>query len=97
MKREAFTWGEMEHWTGADLIETVALITDQDEADSFLEAYTTVCNDEAHATSNIAYMLRIVGGEDAQESADLFLVDISRPTPPLQWFAGSSMGVKVES
>lgn len=105
MSRTAFTWDGIEHWTGGDLLETVQMISTDDEASSFMEAYTAVCDDEEHAISNLRYMLEIIATDsdnenamdEARELADLFMLDLPAPgevIAPRQWWSNSSLGVK---
>lgn len=106
MSRTAFVWDGIEHWTGADLMDTIRLISSDDEAASFMEAYTAACDDEEHAVANLRYMLEIIAHDsdnddseqDAQELADLFMVDIPASNEviyPRNWWSNSSCGIKV--
>lgn len=103
--RKPFVWNEIEHSTGLDLMETIQLISEQDEADSFMEAYAEVCDDEDHAIQNVRYMLEIIGSDDddpdaektAAELGELFGVEPTQPgevISPMQWWSNSSYGVK---
>ena len=92
MAREAFVWDGIEHWTGVDLMTTVALISDRAEAESFMDAYTEVCDDREHAESNIIYICSLI--DDGEDTLGLFDL-LGRPVPgPRQWFTNSSVGVK---
>ena len=103
--RNPFTWQEVEHWTGADLMETLQLLTEQSEADDFISAYAEACaDDEDHAEHNVRYMLDVLArnGEkdEAERLAELFGVELPQASEilsPRQWFTNSSLGVKVES
>lgn len=104
--RSPFTWMEVEHWTGADLAETLQLLSDQDEADSFLSAYADVCDDDDHALHNIRYLAQYIASsaddepsaeEDAKRICEFFGLDMptqSETISPRQWFKASSLGVK---
>jgi len=101
--RNPFTWQEVEHWTGGDLLETLLLISDQDEADSFLSAYAEACEDDAHALHNIRYLAQLAatyteGGKDeAQRMCDFFGLEVpgeKETISPQQWWKNSSLGVK---
>lgn len=99
MMRRPWVWNEIEHWTGIDLMETLQLLTEQVEADDFIESYAEVCEDDDHAAHNIEYMVGIIGSSDHEEGdrlAELFGVDFStaEPVSPRQWWANSSLGLK---
>ena len=51
--RKPWVWNEIEVWTGKDLMEILQLLTEQDEADDFIESYAEVCEDEDHALHNV--------------------------------------------
>lgn len=106
MHREPFIWNGIEHWTGADLMETVLLISDEDEAADFMEAYTAACDDEDHAIHNLRYMLDILAHDsdnddartEAEQQAELFMVELpakDETLAPRNWWTNSSCGVKV--
>lgn len=93
--RNPFAWNEIEHWTGSDLIETIQLL-DESEVESFMSAYSAVCDDESHAEHNIRYMMTLVDSETAEALSELFMID--RPeknevVAPMQWWANSSLGL----
>ncbi len=95
MQREAFIWDGIEHWHGPDLMDTVALLSSEDEAASFLEAYVEASATEDDAKHNVVYMCKII--EDGAETLELFnLGNFSPPAvpEPRQWWNNSSMGVK---
>lgn len=96
MTREPFIWDGIEIWTGAELIETVMLLADKDEADAFMAAYVEHTDGPEHAENNILYICGQFG-DDGMEQLELF--DIAVPEPgttisPTQWFSNSSLGVK---
>ena len=96
--RVPFVWDGIEHWTGGELMETVALISDSDEADAFMAAYVEHTDGPEHAYGNIAYICSII--EDGDEVFETFqLADYLDKIPnwqsPRQWFSNSSLGVKV--
>lgn len=92
--REPFIWEDVEHWTGGELVETVMLISDTEEAKSFMDAYIEACDDQEHAETNIAYICGMAG-EDGREQLELFGIDPpSGVISPRQWWANSSLGVK---
>jgi hypothetical protein len=108
MTRRPFVWKEIEHWTGGDLLETILLIDDEEDAADFMEAYAAACEDEDHAIHNVRYLLQIhaadTDDEDAQEAAntaaDLFMVDMpaqAEVISPRHWWKGSSLGIKSEA
>ena len=72
MPRSPFTWEEagIEHWTGRDLMETLQLLGDQDEADSFLTAYAAVCDDDDHARHNIRCLAQLIAGFPGDDEED---------------------------
>jgi hypothetical protein len=105
MARAPFDWDGMEHWTGGDLLDTLLLISSQDEADSFLSAYAEVCDDDDHALYNLRYMAQIIATDDDSDTAEadakllagLFGFEMPKNNEtisPRQWFAQSSLGVK---
>lgn len=98
-KREPFIWQEIEHWTSHDVMDTLLLLGDQDEADSFLSAYAAVCEDDDHALHNVRWFAQVVGGDDGSHICDMFGVEIgpNEVISPRQTFAMSSCGVKVAS
>lgn len=91
-------WSEIEHWTGNELIETLQLVSDEDEASSFMETYTAACDDESHAEHNLRYIFSLIDSDEAERLSELFMVDVpdpdDDPIEPRQWWANSSMGVK---
>lgn len=94
--RKPFIWNEIEHWTGADLIETVQLI-DEDDAESFMSAYAAVCGDESHAEHNLRWIMTLVDRETAEALSELFMVELpgeDEVISPRQWWNESSLGVK---
>lgn len=107
MERVPFTWEGVDHWTGADLVETLMLLGDQDEADSFLSAYAEVCEDDDHALHNIRYLVQVISTdsdsdtaeEDGRTICDFFGLKFPAPTEtiaPHNWFFMSSLGVKAK-
>jgi hypothetical protein len=99
-RRAPFTWEDVEHWYGRDLMDTLVLISDQDEADSFITAYAEACDDDDHALHNVRYMAQIIGGEDAERICEFFGLEIptkNETITPRQWFKESSLGTKVEA
>lgn len=108
--RAPFVWEEagIEHWTGGDLMETLLLLGDQDEADSFLEAYAAVCEDDDHALHNIHYLAQIIATDqdsdtakaDAEMICDFFGLEFPMghmTLSPRQWFSDSSLGIKLKA
>ena len=103
MQRAPFIWQDVAHWTGGDLMETLLLLGDQEEADDFLMAYADVCEDDDHALSNVAYICEIIATDSDSESAEedanrirmWFGIENTEPVSPRQWFKQSSLGVKV--
>ncbi len=98
MKREPFIWNDMKHWTGAELIETVALIDSRKEGASFMEAYIAACESQKQAEENVLYILGNLG-EDGKASLRFFDLKIPlTPVPgPQQWWKDSSLGVKTNA
>lgn len=100
--RQPWVWNEIEHWTGPDLAETIQLVSEQAEADDFIEAYAEACEDDEHALHNIRYILSVMISADEDELqriADLFGVDPpikGEVISPRQWWKDSSCGIKVE-
>lgn len=95
MTREAFTWDGIEHWTGVDLMETVSLLSDEDEATDFMNAYVEAWGgNREHAEHNIIYLCAMI--EDGGDQLELFGIDadLSKPIAPMQWWPNSSLGVK---
>lgn len=99
MTRAPFTWQDMEHWTGSDLMETVMLLSGKDEADVFFSEYVETCEDVEHAEHNLKYMAQVIGGDDGKNVLEMFGLEIAKGEviSPRQWFANSSCGVKVAS
>src|SRR5262245_28864543 len=100
MTREPFMFAEMEHWTGPDLMSTVMLLSEQEEIDDFMEAYAAVCDDEDHALHNVSYMLYCMKDRDPEgvrEQCERFGIELADYYEPRHWFAGTSLGVKVNS
>ncbi len=94
-QRVPFIWDDIEHWTGVDLMETVALISDPDEADAFMAAYVEHTEGPEHAYGNIAYMTTLLeDGEEIWETFQLDDVQLGNWQSPRQWFQNSSLGVK---
>ncbi len=94
--RKPFTWNEIEHWTGADLIETVQLL-DGADVEGFMSAYSAASGSESAAEHNIRYMMTLTDRETADALSELFMLDApadDETISPRQWFAGSSLGVK---
>ena len=94
--RKPFDFNGVELWTGADLIECVQLL-DEDEAEPFLTAYAAVCDDESHAEHNLRYIMTLTDRETAEALSELFMVECPAPdevVSPRQWFSESSLGVK---
>lgn len=94
--REPFTWDGIDHWTGPELVETVMLISDKDEADAFMAAYVEHTDGPEHAENNILYICGSMG-EDGMAQLELFGIDKPEPgvvISPTQWFSNSSLGVK---
>jgi hypothetical protein len=94
--RKPFVWNEIEHWTGNQLMETVQLV-DEDEAESFMTAYSAMCDDESHAEHNLRYIMSLTDSETAEALSELFMIEQPREfetIEPRQWFAGSSYGLK---
>lgn len=110
MRRAPFTFQGIDMWTGVDLMETLSLISEQDEADEFMEAYAALFADSDDAIESVRYYLQIVGydpddddGEilaDYKRVADLLGVDFpsaAEVISPQHTFGNSSLGVKVEA
>jgi hypothetical protein len=110
MAREPFVWNEIEHWTLADLMETLNLIESDEEAESFFDEFSHACGSDEIATHNIRYILDIIArddddqndtlssAEEAERIAELFQVDLPSETEvlsPLQTFGNSSCGLKM--
>jgi hypothetical protein len=87
-------------WTLPDIVETICLIDDQDEADDFMEAYAAVCVDDDHALHNVGYIADLLMSDDEDEESQEFgkrileLFDVERQITPVQVFKNSSLGVK---
>jgi hypothetical protein len=90
MTRQAFVWEEVEMWTVPDVVEVLSLIMDQDEADSFMEAYDAVQDESEHM---VGYLVGLTDEEDRDRLRALFGVE--ETIQPLQLFNNSSLGVKV--
>lgn len=111
--RKSWEWNGIEHWTGADLIETLSLISEQDEADSFMLAYGDLWDDVDDAIESLRYFIQIVtyDPDDSPEQAlkreaeylDIaVLLGVQLPSKdevisPRHTFGNSSLGVKVKS
>lgn len=106
--RVPFVWNEIEHWTGGDLMDTLSLISTQEEADSFMEAYGDLFTDSDDAIESVRYFIQIVAYDpddddgsilaEYKEQAKLLGVDFPTPTEvisPRHTFGNSSLGVKV--
>lgn len=106
--RVAWEWNGIEHWTGGDLMETLALISEQEEADSFMEAYGELFEDGDDAIECIRYFIQIVGYDPDDENGELHdecvsvceLLGIDMPDKdevisPRQTFGSWSLGHKV--
>ena len=87
-------------------MDTLQLLSEQDEADSFLTAYAEACDDDEHALHNIRYIAQIVltdsdndtAQEDAERICDFFGLKVpsrAETISPRQWWSNSSLGVKV--
>lgn len=99
--RKPWTWNEIDHWTVEDLLETLQLLSEQDEADDFMSAYAEVCHDEDHAEHNLRYLLQLLMRRDIDVDEISELLDLDKPTLDevfisRNWFANSSCGIKVE-
>lgn len=74
-----FVWNEIEMWHLPDIVETLQLIDDENEALSFYEAYIEVCDDEEHAMHSLGYMARLIseteGSDVGQSICDWFEID----------------------
>ena len=91
--RNPFIWNEIEMWTGADLIETVQLL-DEDDAEGFMEAYSEACEDAEH---NLRYIMTLTDRETAEALSELFMIECPESdevVEPRQWWNDSSLGVK---
>lgn len=107
MARAPFVFQEIEMWTGLDLMETLALISDQDTADEFLVAYSELFEEDEHAVQSIRYYLQIIGYDPDDETgeirdemkriAEMLGVDFpsaSETIAPQHTFGKSSYGIK---
>jgi hypothetical protein len=100
MKRTAFVYGGVEHWTMPDLVETIQLVGESEAAD-FMEAYAAVCGEET-ATHNLRYMLDILSRKDRETAlalADVFMVELPgehEVLAPRHTFGMSSYGVVLD-
>jgi hypothetical protein len=104
--RAPFDWEDVEHWTGADLMETLLLLGTQDEAESFLSAYVDVCDSIDHALHNVKYLAQMILTDSDSDTAEddalrvCVMMGIQIPEKdetisPRQWFSNSSLGIKV--
>lgn len=103
--RAPFIWNEIEMWVLGEIMETIMLIDDSDEAADFFEAYAAVCKGgEETATYNLRYVVQIVatddegegGEEEAKRIAEMFELDYPEPSEviaPIHTFGGTSMGI----
>ena len=102
-KRAPFVFQGEEHWTGGDLLETILLLDGDEEAEEFFEAYVAVCDDEAHATHNIGYLIALIraddegdgGEEEANRLVELFEIsdEGKMAEAKVHWFKKSSLGI----
>ena len=94
--RNPFTWNEIEHWTGADLMETVQLL-DEDDVEGFMEAYGNASDDAEH---NLRYIMGLVDSETAEALSELFMLlplEDGEVIEPRQWWNQSSLGLREAS
>lgn len=96
--RIAFVVFESEHWTMPDLIDTLQLLTDDEEASTFLSAYEAVCGTET-AEHNLRYMFGLIERTDQHEAlrlSELFMLAVpgkAEVLSPRHTFGMSSFGV----
>lgn len=106
MPRSPFMFQEVEHWTGIDLMETLSLISDQDEADAFMVAYSELFTNDDQAIQSVRYFIQILAydpddddGEirtEMQRIASMLDVDFpshSETIAPQHTFGRSSYGI----
>lgn len=75
MSREPFIWNEIEHWTLADLMETLYLIESDEDAESFFTEFSGAISGNGKfnaegdeiATHNIRYILDIISRDDEED------------------------------
>lgn len=106
--RMPFVFQEVEMWTGIDLMETLSLISDQEEADAFMTAYAALFEDDEHAVQSVRYFIQIIGYDPDDEDGEILaemkriasMLDVEFPSAaetisPQHTFGNSSLGVKV--
>lgn len=94
MARVPWIWEQVEHWTMDDLKETLTLIEEQSEADSFTEAYAEVCGEDI-AEANLSYLVHLIALKDAAEGErlqELFGVE-PQSSKLYHTFGFSSLGI----
>lgn len=100
MARQAWVWQGVEHWTLPDLLETLQLISDEDETEDFMESYTEVCGSEEYAWAMLGYMAELISHQDKDEGeriCELFQVERQEVFPqPGHTFGRMSFGINPE-
>lgn len=109
MPRAPFVFQDVEMWSGVDLMETLSLISDQDEADEFMVSYSALFDDDEHAIQSIRYFLKIIGYDPDDDDGEILaemkriaeMLDVDFPSAsetiaPQHTFGNSSYGMKVE-
>jgi hypothetical protein len=108
MARAPFIFQEVECWTGVDVMELLTLISDQDEADAFMTAYSALFANDDDAIRSVRYYLQIVGYDPDDDDGEILaemkrissMLDVDFPSAaetiePQHTFGNSSYGVKV--
>lgn len=80
-----FVWQDVEMWTVPDVLETMQLIEDEDEAADFFEVYAALCDNEEHASHSLGYIAALISDEEERETVcELF--EIEPRAEPVQLF-----------
>jgi len=66
MSRSPFIFQGIEHWHTNDLLNTLQLIVDHDEAEDFRKEYSLVCGDFI-AYENLGYFIFLVSTQNVEE------------------------------
>lgn len=100
MARQPFQVFGMDCWGTSDLVDVLSLISDEAEAEEFMEAYTAVCGEDT-AVYNLRYLLAqtTIDRDEAERLADVFMVELPGKNvvlSPRHTFGSSSYGVDPE-
>lgn len=112
MERKPFKWKKKKIWTTPDFLNVLIEIEKEEDAESFVQAYSEVCD---QAEEMIGYYARLIGAKKPPENdpdywkyikediLDLFMVDevdtLIRHNfgHPANGVPGSSLGLKVKT